>query len=202
MAAAPIIVIAQVHDVIVSDEFREVDKPAEIGGPMVPQIRLYPTSMSATVLATLRGPHLGQIKIKAWVWASGKHGGPRLFSPAPGSVHVLFLKSDGVYLRTVGDYPHYDLPIRDRWLSGFIAAWDSDFAARAGLMERLVAVRLKAELDSIQSGGQDYWLNTSDLDELAGHDFVLKQLEAFCNGQHATHAGRIVACRAAAQIRR
>jgi hypothetical protein len=113
MKSAPSIVVAEIQDVkFVSNEPREVDKPPGIGGPVVPRIPLYLARMSAKVMLTLRGTETHRVQFYSCVWASGKHGGPRLFHVSPGSVHVLFLRNDSGYLHTVGDYPSYDLELR------------------------------------------------------------------------------------------
>lgn len=88
MKSAPSIIVAEIQDAkFASNEPRQVDKPPGIGGPMVPRIPLYLARMSARVLLTLRGTGTTRVQFYSWVWASGKHGGPRLF-------HVLFLRND------------------------------------------------------------------------------------------------------------
>lgn len=94
MKSAPTIIVAEIQRAKLFSKPREVEKPATIGGPMVPRIPLYLAEMSAKVLLSLRGSETGQIKFYSWVWASGKHGGSRLFHVYPGSIHVLFLKND------------------------------------------------------------------------------------------------------------
>jgi len=152
MKSASVIVLAQVQDIALFSEAREVEKPPEVGGPMVPVIPLYLAKISAKPLLNIRGDATGIVEFCSWVWASGKHGGARLFNPTPPSVHVLFLKDDSGYLHTVGDYPAYDIEIRARWVQEFVANWKSGYSDGAGLMERIVAIRLKAELDSPRGG--------------------------------------------------
>jgi len=50
---------------------------------------------------------MSDVTFYTWIWNSGMHGGPRLFHPNPGSVHVMFLRRESGYLHTVGDYPNY-----------------------------------------------------------------------------------------------
>ena len=113
---APIVPMVEIQDHTLSRQPREVDKPPQIGGPMMPRIPLYLAKISAKVLLTLRGSLPDEIQFYSWVWSSGKHGGPRLFQPSPGSLHILFLHDESGYLHTVGDYPAYDLEIQRRWL--------------------------------------------------------------------------------------
>src|SRR5205823_2619472 len=92
MKSAPTIILAEIQTTkLFDDKPREVDKPSSIGGPMAPRIPLYLAEMSAKVLVNLRGSEPAIVKFYSWVWASGKHGGSRLFDPSPRSVHILFL---------------------------------------------------------------------------------------------------------------
>jgi hypothetical protein len=80
MKSAPVIVIAQVQSAsLTSKRPREAEKPDGIGGPMARRIPLYLAKSTAKVLLTVRGAESKSIEFYSWVWASGKHGGPRLF---------------------------------------------------------------------------------------------------------------------------
>jgi hypothetical protein len=183
-----------------------VEKPPEVGGPMVPRIPLYLARIRADALLTLRGPRSGTVEFYSWVWASGSHGGPRLFHPSVGSGHVVFLRHEGPYLRTVGDYPSYDLELSSRWLPGMVASWASAENSGSDVFESLVAARLRAEFNSLavqdlrQSAGgtgpveRDYFVRgLPDLVRLVGPLFVAVQLDDIC--QHSANpAGRAAAC--------
>lgn len=194
MRSAPIIILAEIQHANLFGRPRDVEKPPEVAGPMVPRIPLHLAYISAKVLRTLRGPDSGHVEFYSWVWASGKHGGPRLFHPNPGSVHILFLKGDAGYLHTVGDYPAYDLEIRSQWLPAFLTHW-RDYERGAGLIERVVAVRLKAELESISTDRSEYWR----LAELTSHAFVAGQLDSLCHSLTSPR-GRTQACAALAEL--
>jgi hypothetical protein len=196
MKSASTIVVAQVRETRLSSTFREVEKPLEVGGPMVPVIPLYLAKIAARPLLTIRGKAPPALEFFSWVWASGKHGGPRLFNAAPDYVHVFFLKEDSGFLHSVGDYPAYDLEIRSRWVPSFITNWNAGYGQGGDVMERIVAVRLKAELENIgESEGREYWLNTLELAGLTSRSFVAGYLNVLCN-QLANPAGKAKACAA------
>jgi len=201
MKSAPMIVVAEVEDTNVFARPRSVQKPMEIGGPIASNIPLHLAQVSAKVLLTLRGSEVSRMQFYSWVWASGKHGGPRLFSPSPGSVHTLFLKEDSSYLHTVGDYPAYDVEIRSQWVPAFLASWKAGYAQGAELIERIVAVRLKAELESIPTGRGEYWLDTEELAELTSQSFIASQLDSLCHVL-TNPVGRVKACAALAERNR
>jgi hypothetical protein len=112
MKSAPLILLVKVRTVKLTGEVRVVDKPPEIGGPMTPTIPLHLACIRAQVRLAVRGRIRSSVRFHSWVWASGKHGGPRLFHPSPGSSHAIFLRRDGRYLHTVGDYPSYARSLR------------------------------------------------------------------------------------------
>ena len=165
---------------------------------MMPRIPLYLAKISAKVLLTLRGSLPDEIQFYSWVWSSGKHGGPRLFQPSPGSLHILFLHDESGYLHTVGDYPAYDLEIQRRWLPEFLAAWRFGYAEDGSLIERIVAVRLKAEPECLQSRHTDVWLETWELQDFTGASFIEGQLDSLCHGL-SNPVGREEACAAFAE---
>jgi hypothetical protein len=194
MRSAPIIVLAEVEDVkLAFDRPREVEKPPDVGGPMVTRIPLYLARISGKTLLNLRGSETSHVEFYSWFWASGKHGGPRLFDPSLGSHHILFLTDDTGFLHTVGDYPAYDLQVRASWIPFFLADWHAGYGHDAGLIERIVALRLKAELESIPTDGSEYWLTTEDDVGVTSPAFVASQLESHCRNL-TNPAGRAKAC--------
>jgi hypothetical protein len=115
-----------------------------------------------------------------------------------GSVHVLFLKNDSGYFHTVCDYPNCDLEISSKWSTGMIATWQAGYGRNLELSERLVAVRLKGELASVQNDFSDYSRDMYDLVNLTSPSFVVGQLGSLC--QSLTNPlGRKIACSAYAQ---
>ncbi len=160
---------------------------------MAPSIPLYLAEISATVLLTLRGAEIRQVRFYSWVWASGKHGGPRLFKPFAGSVHVLYLTKDSGYLHTVGDYPAYDLEVPTRSVPGFLANWQAGYQQGSGLIERIVAVELKSELEAIPVEQDPRGLNIAELQILTSPSFIASQLDLLCHGLRSP-AGRSTAC--------
>ena len=199
MKSAPVIVIAQIQSAsLTSKRPREVEKPDGIGGPTVPRIPLYLAKITAKVMLTVRGAESKSIEFYSWVWASGKHGGPRLFHPYTGSVHFLFLTYDAGYLHTVCDYPNCDLQIGSKWSKALIETWRAGCAQNMELAERIVAVRLKAELAGVQDDLSDYSRDMYDLVDLTSSSFVVGQLGSLC--QSLTNPlGRKIACSAYAE---
>lgn len=206
MRSAPVILLVKITTVKLPGDLRTVARPAEVGGPMTPAIPSYLARVEADVLLKLRGSVGSSVGFYSWVWASGKHGGPRLFHPTPGSSHVIFLRQDGGYLHTVGDYPAYDLEISPRWLAPLVSAWNSRHESGADPLERFVALRLRAEFDGLSNsqlrenvGGEgpvprDYYVrDLPDLVRLVGPLFVATQLDGIC--RHSTNpSGRFAAC--------
>src|ERR1700730_7990788 len=88
MKSAPVILLVKITAVKLPGDMRTVAKPPEVGGPMTPTIPLYLARIRADVLLKLRGSVGRTVEFYSWVWASGSHGGPRLFHPTPGSSHV------------------------------------------------------------------------------------------------------------------
>jgi hypothetical protein len=195
--SAPTILLVEIQHTKLFTKPLEVEKPPTIGGPMVPRIPLYLAEISAKVLRTMRGGETGHIKFYSWVWASGKHGGPRLFHPLPGSAHVLFLKKDSGFLHTVGDYPNYDLEIPSGSLQKFLAEWDAGHGLGADLIKRIVGVVLEAELESIPQISLNFG-DFAELEELTSPPFMTRQLDSICHGLTSS-IGRTEACAAFAQ---
>lgn len=206
MRSAPVILLVKITTVKLPGDMRTVVKPPEVGGPMTPTIPLYLARIRADVLLKLRGSVGSSVEFYSWVWASGKHGGPRLFNPVPGSSHVVFLHQEGGYLHTVGDYPSYDLEISSRWLSPLLSAWDSRYENGVDPLERLVALRFRAEFDGLSNsqlrqsvGGEgpvprDYYVrDLPDLVRLVGPLFVATQLDDICRNS-TNPSGRFAAC--------
>jgi hypothetical protein len=194
MKSAPVIVIAQIQSAsLTSKRPREVEKPDGIGGPPGPSIPLCLAKITARVMLTVQGAESKSIEFYSWVWASGTHGGPRLFHTYTGSVHFLFLKYDAGYLHTVCDYPNCDLQISSKWSPALIETWRAGYAQNMELAERIVAVRLKAELASVQDDLSDYSRDMYDLVDLTSSSFVVGQLSSLC--QSLTNPlGRKIAC--------
>jgi hypothetical protein len=206
MRSAPVILLVRLAGLTLTGDARSVEKPPEVGGPMVPTIPLHLARISADVLLTLRGPVRGTVEFYSWVWASGSHGGPRLFHPNPGGIRVVFLRNEGGYLHTVGDYPSYDLELRSRWLPALLSAWNSGEESGAGPLERLVALRFRAEFESLSESqlredfGDNgpivnrYWApDLGDLVRLVGPLFVVAQLDDICRNS-TNPSARFAAC--------
>jgi len=206
MRSAPVILLVKITAVKLPGDMRTIAKPPEVGGPMTPTVALYLARIRADVLLKLRGSVGNSVEFYSWVWASGKHGGPRLFHATPGSSHVIFLRQDGGYLHTVGDYPAYDLEISSRWLARLLSAWDSRYDIGADPLERLVALWFRAEFgglsnsqlrESVSGEGpvqRGYYVRDfPDLVRLVGPLFVATQLDDIC--RHSTSpSGRFAAC--------
>lgn len=206
MKSAALILLVEVTAVKLSGDVRAVDKPPGIGGPTTSTISLRLARIRAKVLLAVRGPARSNVEFYSWVWASGQHGGPRLFHPAPGSHHVIFLRQDGGYLHTVGDYPAYDLELQSRWLPALISAWNSGRDGGADLLERLVSLRLRAEFEGLPASDlratftgnsripRDYYMrDLTDLVRLDGPFFVATQLDDICRNSK-NQFGRIASC--------
>jgi hypothetical protein len=194
MRSASIVVLAEIQEVEVFDKPRVVEKPAAVGGPMVPTIPLHLARISAKRLLTIRGNGTGPLDFYSWVWASGKHGGPRLFHATPDSVHVLFLNYDSGYLHTVGDYPAYDVEVPSQFMQKFITTWEAGYLQGADLLERIAAVRLKSELESVRgTEAVAYSSRVWELAVLTSVEFVVSQLSTLCTTL-ANPGGRATAC--------
>ncbi len=182
MKSAPIVVRAEIQKAkLLPGGPLDVEKPLDIAGPMAPRIPLYLAEMSATVVLTMRGAALHKPNFYSWVWHSGSHGGPRLFHPDQGSFHILFLRRVAGYLRTVGDYPNYDLEIDHETIGPFLSAWQAGYGRDLGLMERITAVRIKTYLENIPGHTSDHSsFSTFELTALTSAPFVANQVEFHC----------------------
>ena len=193
MRSASLIFVVKIQSMDLYSEPRQVEKPAA-GGPMIPMIPLHLARISAKPLLFLHGRTTGPSEFYSWVWASGKHGGARLFHPTPDSVHVLFLTTDAGYLRTAGDYPSYDVELSLQSVQNFIASWEAGVLRGADILERIAAIRLKAELESLdEKEATSYWLNTPELIELTSQAFIAAQLSGLC-ASLTNPTGRVRAC--------
>ena len=134
----------------------------------------------------------------SWVYHFGKHGGPRLFSPQPGSFHIMFLRRESGYLHTVGDYPNYDLVIPSKSFPSFLSVWQTGYGQESDLMERIVAVRLKAYLENVSLQDIATFFRIYELAELTSPAFVASQINSYCQGQ-GNQPGRAQACAKLAQ---
>jgi len=200
MKSAPVIVLAEIQDAKLVSGPRPVQKPTEVGGPMSPTIPLYLARISAKVLLTFRGMERGQLDFYSWVWASGQHGGPRLFHTSPGSDHILFLKEDGGYIHTVGDYPNYDVEVRTRWAPQFVSEWKLDRNRQGDLFERLAEIRIRIELATLQGIAHADW--TADIWEwmaLTSPFFIATKIDSYCLA-FPNPFGQFVACEQAARF--
>lgn len=206
MRTAPVILLVRIAKMRLTGDTRMVPKPPEVGGPIAPTIPLHLARINAEVLLTIQGQAPTTIEFYSWIWASGSHGGPRLFSPDPGAIRVIFLRDEGGYLHTVGDYPSYDLELSSRWVPALLAGWKSGQVSNADPVERLVALRLRAELEGLTENqlredfGEDgprvnhHWvLRMYDLVRLVGPLFVVTQLDDLCLHSGNTSA-RLAAC--------
>lgn len=206
MRSAPRILLVRIAALRMTGAAKCVEKPPGVGGPMCPTIPLHSAQINAEVLLTLRGPVQDQVEFYSWVWASGSHGGPRLFHPYPGGIRVVFLRTEGPYLHTVGDYPSYDLELPSRWVPTLLSDWKSGYKSRADPLERLVALRFRAEFEDLtvnqlqEDFGSDgprvnhYWAtDLQDLIRLVGPFFVVTQLDSICH-HSANPSARLAAC--------
>ena len=90
---------------------------------------------------------------------------------------MLFLTTDWSYLRTAGDYPSYDLELPLQSVQNFIASCKTGTLRGADILERVAAIRLKAELESLdEEEANSHWLNTPELMELTSQAFIAAQL--------------------------
>ena len=155
MQSASVIVLAKVLDYKLVAGPREVEEPAQGPNPAT-MIPLHLAQISANAVLALRGTVRGRMRFYSWVWASGQHGGKRLFRPYPGYCHVLFLREESGYLHTVADYPAYDLALPCNRLSSIISGWQSGSGEESDLFERLVDVLLKTHLESADAIYENY----------------------------------------------
>jgi hypothetical protein len=193
MRNAPLVLLAEMQSVALLGGPREVARPEEMGGPMAPKIPLYLAKMSAKILLPLRGTETGTITLYSWVWASGMHGGYRLFRPGKGSVHILFLKSESGYLHTVCHYPNCDLEASSKWSGPFVDWWHAGYAKDLNLPERIVATRLKAGFEAIRDARDEFWPSPMELPDFTSPAFFLKQLQFLCRDV-VSLPGRRLAC--------
>jgi hypothetical protein len=192
MKAAQIVALVEISEVELTGDMRLVDKPPEMGGPMVPVITLYLARIHARNVLALRGLDDKEFEFYSWVWASGTHGGPRLFHPLPGTFHVIFLRREASYLHTVGDYPSYDLELHSSLVQSTIAEWRSTSTAGEDPLLRLITARLRAEFGHTTETGF-HARDLPDLVSLAGPLLVATELDSLC--RHSTSStGRAAAC--------
>ena len=211
MRMAPVILLVRITGPKMTGDERGVAKPPEVEGPNAPTIPLHLARIHADVLLTVPGQDRTTldrtaVEFYSWVWASGTHGGPRLFHPYPGGVRVIFLRQEGGYLHTVGDYPSYDLELNSNWLPALLAAWKSGQSRGADPVEWLVALRLRAEFEGLsekqlrEDFGDEgprvnhHWArDIHGLVRLVGPFFVVTQLDDLCLHSRNPYA-RFAAC--------
>lgn len=209
MRAAPVVAVVRMTGVRLTGDERLVEKPPGTAGLQVDRIPLHLARMDAEVVLPVRGEAGQKVTFYSWVWNSGQHGGPRLFQPVPGSIHVMFLDREGEYWHTVGDYPYYDIPLRAEWVSAIVRAWEVGERREAEPLHRLTALRLQAELGVLTEvnlreafgGGSGMNLNwVSDLwdwIQVAGPLAVARELDGLC-ANAGNRATRVAACYLAA----
>jgi hypothetical protein len=192
MREAPVIVLVELEGGQQVSGIREVNKPDGISGPIPLQLwRIW-----AKVLLTLRGSSQYHIDFYSWMYAEGKHGGSRLFSPGPGSHHILFLREEGGLWHTVGDYPAYDLRIPTAWIPELKVDWQTSLEANADIAERIGRALIKSALDStsqIELDTASLWVYSKDLLELTSPFFVVQQFLSYCRDA-GNQFGRFAAC--------
>ncbi len=211
MKNAPIILLVRISDARLTGDARTVAKPADIGGPQSPTVPLHLAEIDADVMLAVRGQAPPAIRFYSWIWASGSHGGPRLFHPDLGGARLLFLREEGGYLRTVGDYPSYDLEVYSVWLPRLLSAWNSGLLDGTDPLARFVGLRLRAEFESLtgrelrehfDANGptvNHHWvLDLHELVRLAGPYFVASQVDDICLRSENPTA-RFAACYVAAK---
>jgi hypothetical protein len=195
MKSAPVIVLAKILDAESASAERQVEKPNGMGGPDSPTIPMMLSRISARVLLPLRGNEGSTIEFYSWLWHGQKHGGTRIFSPNSPAYHILFLRREAGYLRTVGDYPTYDLLVDPDLLPRIVAGLKQGTGSDSDLLERIVTVSLKAELDSAGtlndfiSGWHDSW----DFAGLTSPLYLATLLDSYCR-QFPNRFGRFQAC--------
>lgn len=206
MKTAPMIYVIRIAEMDLTGDVRDVAKPPETGGPNAPTIPLHLARIKADVLITVRGEARKNIKFYSWIWASGSHGGPRLFHAHPGNHSVVFLRDEGGYAHTVGDYPSYDLELYRSWLPTLVRDWNSEKMNGVDPLARLVALRLRVEFESMtikrlrEGFGEDgpkvnhHWAGDMyDLVRVAGPLFVANQIDDTC--LHSSNpSARFAAC--------
>lgn len=202
MKSAPVIVLAEVVDYKLISGPREVERPSNPLNPKASVIPLHLARISANVLLSLRGDRHGLIQFYSWVWASGMHGGERLFRPSPGYIHMLFLKAEGGYLHTVGDYPAYDLVIHRSLVPAITSRLQSGSSNSSELCERIVTADITAELESYpavisRDDGPDD--DIEDLEGLTSPFHVASILDSVCRN-FPNRFGRFAACMATANL--
>jgi hypothetical protein len=198
MKSATVIVIAEVLDYKLVSASREVEDP---GGAFnsLRRIPLRLSRISANAVLTLRGNVRGPFHFYSWVWASGHHGGERLFRPYAGYWHVLFLRDEDGYLHTVGDYPSYDLEIPRDLLSATLAGFESVSESGSDVFERIASVCVRAELESANAIHRDFQPSAiADLAGLTSERYLAYLLDSFCRDLRNPF-GRFAACMATAQ---
>jgi len=206
MRTAPTILLVRIGEVRMIGRERSVAKPPGVGGPNAPTIPLHLARIGAEVLLTVHGQVRPSVEFYSWVWDSGSHGGPRLFHPTPGGIRLIFLRDEGGYLHTVGDYPSYDLELRSSWLPALLSSWKSEQMSGADPLVRLIALRLRAELEGVteqqlrEDFGEEgprvnhHWVtDLGDLVRVAGPFFVVNQLDQLCLDARSPSA-RFAAC--------
>lgn len=194
MRSAPIIVVAEIEETWQIIATRDIAKPSQEFEPVTRTIPLELVRTRAKVPLVLRGTAPSQITFYSWTWAGGKHGGLRLFRSNPGTAHLLFLKQEGPYLRTVGDYPAYDVELQRSCIPIFTKHWRQNRPSTLNDLERLTAALIETHLDTLESAEPPHYPPLYlDLVGLTGFDFIQAQLGVHCH-EFPTSPGRASAC--------
>lgn len=200
MKSAPVILLVEIVSSELSGDRRMVERPPDALGQRARAIPLHLARIQARVLIPLTEFANQDVVFYSWIWASGSHGGPRLFHPTPGGSRVVFLRGEHGYLRTVGDYPAYDLEIPHALTSSLVDLWNSGQESGDSALQRLVALRIRTDFEnrSFDPLSSKEWISSrihsfEDLLRLVGPLFVAAQLEKACRSA-TNRAGRIAAC--------
>lgn len=160
----------------------EIVQSKPIGGVREVEARpLKLFAITARVPLVLRGSLPDTITFHSWLFAGGKHGGPRLFHAHDGSLHSLFLKRVGPYLHTVGDYPAHDLELHRSWAPRLVQSWKDLAAKYPNIFERLTHALIEAELQDDQSPRLSHYSPLDfDLQGITSRAFVQSAFESHC----------------------
>ncbi len=183
MKTAPFIALAEIVE----------SKP--IGGVRDVETRpLQLFAITAGVPLVLRGSLPETITFHSWLFAGGKHGGPRLFHAGDGSLHILFLKRDGPYLHTVGNYPAHDLELHRSWAPRLVQSWKERATNYPNIFERLAHALIEAELQDDSSPRLSHYSPLDfDLQGITSRAFVQSTFESHC-ASDTIPAARAAAC--------
>jgi hypothetical protein len=125
-------------------------------------------------------------------------GGERLFHPYPDYCHLLFLRKEGNYVHTVGDYPAYDVQIGCQLLPAILSHLQSNSDKESDLFERFVTAFLRTGLETPKAIYRDSEpFPFVDLVGLTSEFYVARRLDSLCRDL-PNRFGRFSACIATA----